>query len=118
MICIHDDEILSSVGRIWRGFEVDEEALALDVIAGVMSGSRNFLAEMHTVRYLRHGEVLQTRLAGREGWTEWETAGRRGLVERAEGKALELLANHEVPPLGEEQMAALREVIRATAAVS
>ena len=31
---------------------------------------------------------------------------------------LELLANHEVPPLGEEQMAALREVIRATAAVS
>jgi len=25
---------------------------------------------------------------------------------------------HEVPPLGEEQMAALREVIRATAAVS
>jgi trimethylamine--corrinoid protein Co-methyltransferase len=114
-----DDEILSSVGRICRGFEVDEEALALDVTAQVMSGgSRSFLAEMHTVRYLRRGEVLQARLAGREGWARWETAGRRGLVERAEEKASALLADHEVPPLGEEQVAALRAVIQATAAAN
>ncbi|UCC61748.1 MAG: trimethylamine methyltransferase family protein [Anaerolineae bacterium] len=110
---VMDDEILSSVGRIWRGFEVDEEALALDVMAEVMSGPRNFLAEMHTVRYLRRGEVLQTRLAGRDSWAEWEVSGRRGLVERAQEKALKLLADHEVPPPGEEQVAALREVIRA-----
>jgi trimethylamine--corrinoid protein Co-methyltransferase len=107
-----DDEILSSVGRIRRGFEVDEEALAVGVIAEVMDSTRNFLAEKHTVGYLRRGEVLQPRLAGRENWAEWEAAGRRGLVERAEEKALELLADHEVPPLGEEQEAALREVIR------
>jgi len=108
-----DDEILSSVGRIRRGFEVDEEALAVKVIAEVMDSSRNFLAEMHTVRYLRRGEVLQPRLAGRDNWAEWEAAGRRGLVERAEERALELLADHEVPPLSEEQQAGLREVIRA-----
>jgi len=113
-----DDEILSSVRRICRGFEVDEEALALDVTARVMSGSRSFLAEMHTVRYLRRGEVLQARLAGREGWARWEAAGRRGLVERAEEEALALLADHEVPPLGEEQVAAMRAVIQATAAAS
>jgi trimethylamine:corrinoid methyltransferase-like protein len=68
---------------------------------------------MHTVRYLRRGEVLQPRLAGRDNWAEWEAAGRRGLVERAEERALELLADHEVPPLSEEQQAGLREVIRA-----
>ena len=113
-----DDEILSSVGRICRGFEVDEEALALDVTAQVMSSSRSFLAEMHTVRYLRRGEVLQARLAGREGWARWETAGRRGLVERAEEKALTLLTDHEVLPLGEEQVVAMRAVIQATAAAS
>jgi trimethylamine--corrinoid protein Co-methyltransferase len=108
-----DDEILSSVGRIWRGFEVDKEALALDVMAEVMSGPRHFLAEMHTVRYMRRGEVLLTRLAGRDGWAEWEATGRRGLLERAQEKASELLADHEVPPPSEEQVAALREVIRA-----
>jgi hypothetical protein len=32
-------------------------------------------------------------------------------VERAEEKALELLADHEVPPLSEEQQAALRSVV-------
>jgi len=107
-----DDEILSSVGRIRRGFEVDGEALAVEVIGEVMGSSCNFLAEKHTVRYLRRGEVLQPRLAGRENWAEWEAAGRRGLLERAEEKALELLASHEAPPLSEEQQAALREVIR------
>jgi trimethylamine--corrinoid protein Co-methyltransferase len=108
-----DDEILSSIGRIRQGFEVDEEALAVGVIAEVMNSSRNFLAEMHTVRYLRRGEVLQPRLAGRDNWAEWEAAGRRGLVERAEQKALELLADHEIPPLSEEQQAELREMIQA-----
>ena len=77
-----------------------------------MDSSRNFLAEMHTVKYLRRGEVLQPRLAERAGWDEWEAAGRRGFVERAEEKALELLADHKVPPLGEQQEAALREVIQ------
>lgn len=108
-----DDEILSSVERIRRGFEVDQEALAAEVIAEVMDSSRNFLAEMHTVRYLRRGEVLQARLAGRENWAEWEAAARRGLVERAEERALELVASHEAPRLSEKQEAALREVIQA-----
>ena len=107
-----DDEILSSVGRIRRGFVVDEDALAVEVIAEVMDSSRNFLAEKHTVTYLRRGEVLQPRLAERAGWAEWEATGRRGLVERAEEKALELLADHEVPPLSEKQEAALREMTR------
>ena len=108
-----DDEILSGIGRIWRGFEVNEEALALDVIETAMGGARNFLAERHTVQYLRRGEVLRTKLAGRDSWAEWEKAGRQGIVERAEEKVLELLANHEVEPLSEEQEAALKEVIRA-----
>jgi trimethylamine--corrinoid protein Co-methyltransferase len=107
-----DDEILSSVGRIRRGFEVDDETLATDVIAEVMGGARNFLAEMHTVRYLRRGEVMQPKLAERAGWDEWEAAGRRELVERAEQEALALLASHEVSPLSEVQQAALRDVIR------
>jgi len=111
---IIDDEILSSVGRIRRGFEVDEKALAIDVIARIMDGSRNFLAEKHTVRYLRGGEVLRTKLAGRNSWAEWETTGRPEIVKRAEKKALELLADHKVEPLSEDQETALREVIRAT----
>ena len=94
---------------------MDEDALALDVIAEVMGQSRNFLREMHTVTYLRGGEVLQPRLARRDSYTEWVAADRPGLAEEADDKALKLLASHEVPPLTEEQQVALKEVVRAAA---
>ncbi len=107
-----DDEILTSIGRIVRGFEVNEESLALEVIARVIDGPRNFLAERHTVKYLRGGEMLQTRLAVRESWAECETRGRKGIVENAREKAEEILARHEVPPLDKHQQAAVEEIIQ------
>ncbi|MBM4464730.1 MAG: hypothetical protein FJ014_04060 [Chloroflexi bacterium] len=57
MVC--DNEIAAYVGG-W-GFVAE----AVEVIAAVMGGSRNFLDQRHTVRYLRAGEVLYTHLAER-----------------------------------------------------
>jgi len=101
MVC--DDDIAASVGRLQRGFAADEDALAVDVIAAVMDGPRNFLAQRHTRRYLRAGEVLYTRLGERRTWEEWDRTGREGLAERAQAEAERILAEHRVPPLTEEQ---------------
>jgi trimethylamine--corrinoid protein Co-methyltransferase len=106
-----DDEIAASVQRVRRGFAVNEDALAVGVIADVMEGSRNFLDQMHTVRYLRAGEVLYTRLAERREWDLWEGAGRRGMAERGQAEAERLLAEHEVPPLSQDQQRALDELM-------
>ncbi len=106
-----DDEIAATVQRLRRGFAVDEDALAVEVIARVMDSTRNFLEQRHTVRYLRAGEVLHTRLAERGSWEVWEQAGRRGLVERAEAEAERLLVEHQVPPLTEEQERALDGIL-------
>jgi len=100
---VTDDEIAASVGRLRRGFPADEDALAVDLIAAVMDGPGNFLGERHTVRYLRAGEVLCTRLAERSSWDEWEHAHRESMAGRAQAEAERLLAEHEVPPLAEEQ---------------
>jgi trimethylamine--corrinoid protein Co-methyltransferase len=108
-----DDEILDSVKRTLRGFEVNPDSLAVEVIAKAMDGARNFLAQRHTVKYMRSGEVMQTRLAGREGWAEWEASGHQGIVDRAALRAAELLASHEVPPLDRHQQAAMEAVIHA-----
>ncbi len=97
MVC--DNEIARSVRRLLRGFAVDEDALAVEVIAAVMDGSRNFLGQRHTVRYLRAGEILMSRLAERRPWEEWERTGREGLAERAQAEAERILAEHGVPPL-------------------
>jgi trimethylamine--corrinoid protein Co-methyltransferase len=111
MVC--DDEIAASVRRLRRGLAVDEEALGVQVVARVMDGSRNFLGQPHTARYLHSGEILLTRLAERRSWDEWNRDGRAGLVERAQADAERLLAHHEVPPLGAQEEKELADIWQA-----
>jgi trimethylamine--corrinoid protein Co-methyltransferase len=110
MVC--DDEIAASVRRLRRGFAADQDALAVEVIARVMDGSRNFLDQRHTVRYLRSGELLTTRLANRRAWAEWDREGRGGMADRAQAEAERLLAEHEVPPPTEDQELQLDEIMQ------
>lgn len=108
-----DNEIAAGVLRILRGFPVNEDALALPVIAAVMDGERNFLGQRHTVRYLRAGEVLQTRLAERSVWDEWERTGREDHAARAQAQAEKLLKKHEALPLTDDQERELERIMRA-----
>jgi trimethylamine--corrinoid protein Co-methyltransferase len=110
MVC--DDEIAASVRRVRRGFATDEDALAVEVIAAVMDGSRNFLDQHHTVRYLRAGEVMYTKLAERRAWDQWEASGRLNMAGRAQAEADRLLAEHDVPPLTDDQERELDEIMR------
>jgi trimethylamine--corrinoid protein Co-methyltransferase len=110
-----DNEIAAGVNRLCRGLTVDEDSLAVDVVREAMDGSRNFLDQMHTVRYLRAGEVMATPLADRRPWDEWDRAGRDDVVDRAQAMAERLLAAHQVPPLSEEQEQALDAIMEEAA---
>jgi len=72
----------------------------------------NFLDQRHTVRYLRAGEVLTTRLAERRTWDEWQRGGRETMADHAQAEAQRLLASHEVPPLSDDQERELDEIMR------
>ncbi len=111
MVC--DDEIARSVARLRRGFVVSDDALAVEVIANVMAGSRNFLAQKHTKTYLRNGEIFITELAERSTWEEWSRTGRQGMGEHAQAKAERLLAGHAVVPLSDDQEKELDRIMRA-----
>jgi trimethylamine--corrinoid protein Co-methyltransferase len=106
-----DNEITGSVRRILKGFEVNEDSLAVEAIATAMQGSHNFLGQKHTMRYLRSGEVLLTSLAERGTWENWEGHGRLGMGERAQAQAMSLLQSHEVPQLTEDQEHELDEIL-------
>jgi trimethylamine:corrinoid methyltransferase-like protein len=110
MVC--DNEIAAGVSRLRRGFAVNEDALAVEVIARAMAGSRNFFDQRHTVRYLRAGELLLPKLADRREWEEWDRDGREGMADRAQAEAERLLVEHEVPPLSKEQERELDEIMR------
>jgi trimethylamine--corrinoid protein Co-methyltransferase len=112
---VTDNDIFGEIMRICRGFTVDEESLAVDVIAHAMSTTRNFLGEKHTRKYLRSGEVWEGRLGVREiGWEMWNAAGSPTTIERADRLASDILAKHEIPPLPDEQLNALEEILHAS----
>ncbi len=96
-----DNEILGAIFRVLEGCRVDEDHLALEIIAQVVAGD-SFLVQPHTVKHLRSGEVWQTRLAMRHE-TVKALAGEptNAIVERAHHIAQQLLSEHTVPPLPE-----------------
>jgi trimethylamine--corrinoid protein Co-methyltransferase len=108
-----DDEIAGSVRRVQRGFNVDADSLAVEVITAAMEDSQDFISAPHTVKYLRSGELLLTKLAERRSWDAWEKSGREGMVIRAQTKAAKILAEHEVEPLSAAQEAELDAILRA-----
>jgi trimethylamine--corrinoid protein Co-methyltransferase len=108
-----DNDIYGMVQRVRRGFEVNEDSLAVDVIAHAMDSGRNFLKEQHSRRYLRAGEVWQGLLGVQESsWDTWQAAGAPTVLERAQAEAEKILASHEVPPLDDDQIRALDEIMR------
>ena len=94
-----DNEYAGSILRIRNGYQADEDALAVDVVAAVMSSTRNFLGQKHTMKALKSGEIYITKLAERGSWEGWEASGRVGMVERAQAAAERILREHQVPPL-------------------
>jgi trimethylamine--corrinoid protein Co-methyltransferase len=109
IIC--DNEIAGSVRRLTRGFEVSEDALAVEVVSAAMNGTRNFLGQKHTMRYLRSNEVFLTKLAERSSWESWEANQRSGMAERAQTEAMDILQKHEVPPLSDDQERTLDAIL-------
>ena len=107
-----DNDIFGMIQRVRRGFKVDEDSLAVEIIEHAMDTTRNFLREPHTRKYLRAGEVWSGRLGVQEiGWDMWSDAGSPTVMERAQAEAERILATHEVPPLADEQMRALEEIL-------
>ena len=106
-----DDELMAIARRWVRGITVDDETLAVDVLAEV--GPRgDFLTQEHTVRMLRAGELLDLELSEREGRrSTWEAAGKPTLESRAREKAQSILATHEVPPLPDDVLRELAVIV-------
>ncbi len=106
-----DNELTASVRRILKGFEINDDAMAVDIIAAAMQGSHNFLGQKHTMRYLRSGEVQLTTLAERGTWETWEANSRLGMAERAQAEAMRLIQTHEVPSLSDDQEKELDQIL-------
>lgn len=101
-----DDELIGAVRRILRGVQIDDDRLAVDVIAQVGPGG-HYLAEEHTLRYMR-SEFFYAPLASRGMRAQWEDAGAKDARTRARERARDLLASHRPEPIPADLDAAIR----------
>jgi trimethylamine--corrinoid protein Co-methyltransferase len=111
-----DNELAGSVVRLRRGLSADIEHLAVEIIGNAMNGTRNFLAQKHTIKHLRAGEMALTHLAERNSWDTWEEKlERRQMADHAVDEAERILREHTIPPLEPQQEQELDRILAAAA---
>jgi trimethylamine--corrinoid protein Co-methyltransferase len=103
-----ETEIYRIVKRMAGGIDVNDETLAVDVIARVGHGG-TYLSEKHTRRN-RPG-IWRPRVWDRTPYDAWLRDGRRGALARATDVADEILQTYEPAPLPADLAAELRAIV-------
>jgi trimethylamine--corrinoid protein Co-methyltransferase len=94
---IIDDEMCGMVKRIERGYEVNPDTLALDVIKEVGPGG-HFLDKDHTFDHFRT-EFYQPQLSNRDDFVSWQACGSPQSMQTANKKYKDILETYEAPEL-------------------
>jgi trimethylamine--corrinoid protein Co-methyltransferase len=102
------DELISYVKRLARGFEMNEDTLAFDLIRSVGPGG-HYLAEMHTIRHHRK-ELWRPRVANRENMDIWIEQGGKSYEQRLTEEAIKILDTHQVEPLAEDVASKINQI--------
>ena len=95
-----DDAIMGYVKRIVRGFPVNPETIAVDLVKAV-GPSGSYLAEEHTVKHFREELWLPGRAWTRETWGLWDAQGRTSMADRILEEVSHILATHKSEPMDE-----------------
>jgi len=93
---IIDDEWLNCINRLLTGFEVSQDALAMEIIKKVGIGG-SFLAEPHTLKNMRK-EIWYPRLFNRYDWGTWASKGHRDILKRSQENLDKLLKEYYPQP--------------------
>jgi len=108
------DEIISETRFLVEGLAVNETTLALDAIGRARPGG-GFLADDHTLDNWKWAQ-WRPALIDRNRYDRWVKRGSKDMFTRANERAREVLAEHEIPPLPEEAEGVIAEVLAERAA--
>lgn len=95
-----DHEIIDGIRRAIRGFEINENTLALDVMKSLGPGGF-YLAERHTRDNFRN-EHLLTKLADTQNYDLWKKSGSKNITQRANEEVRRILSQHHPTPLDKD----------------
>lgn len=106
-----DDDIYGRLSRLRDGMAVDEERLAMEVIAAV-GPNRHYLEEPHTVKHMR-AEFHHSTLASRQTSEVWLQQGGRDAAAAAHERVEAILKETPAPRLGPAEAAEIDVLVAA-----
>ncbi|MBW2448850.1 MAG: trimethylamine methyltransferase family protein [Deltaproteobacteria bacterium] len=106
-----DNEFAGMIKQTVRGFIVDDESLAVDVIKSV-GPSKDFLAQEHTLKHMRTHS--RPELIDRSGMEMWQASGATDSYQRALEKTRDILQHHQPDPLPDKVLADIRSIVTET----
>lgn len=84
------NEIIGMAKQVIRGFEIDDDALALDVVKQV-GPAGNFMAQDHTLKRFRN-DIWYPSLFNRDRFENWQADGLKDVLQRATERVAQLLS--------------------------
>ncbi len=102
------DELIGYTRHFIKDVEVNDETLALDVIDKI-GPDGNFMAAKHTRQHYK--DDWAPKLFERRNYETWQKDGSKSMRQRAQEKAIEILANHKPEPLAEDVVRKLDKIV-------
>ncbi len=104
-----DNEIAGQILRILKGFEVNKETLAAEIIKNTDHGG-HYLENEHTFKHFKDVAWFPL-LSDRQSREEWEAQGGKDAVNRAKDIARKLIEENRPKPLSDERMAEVDKIV-------
>ena len=106
-----DNEIFGDIFRMVSGTDISDDRLALDMIDKV-GPMGNYLAQPHTMKYLRSGEMRLSQLYDKRTGERVKTEGQRPLQDAARDAVRKMLKEHQPMPLDKDIENDLAKVVK------
>lgn len=104
------DEIVRMTRYFTAGMPVNETTLALDATDRVQPGG-GYLSDKHTLKNFRSAQWTP-RVIDRSYYDNWMEDGGKDMYARANKRARDILAEHQVPPLPEEAEKVINDILK------
>lgn len=111
-VLVIDNEAIRFIKRICAPIAIDEDAIGIDVLMRGMRESGTLMAEEHTLRYLKQGEMMDCGLDQWDSLQKWEQDGRPDLFDKAHEKVEAILAGPSLAPFDHHVEEAIAEAKR------
>jgi trimethylamine--corrinoid protein Co-methyltransferase len=113
MICstaqlVLGNEAIGMTRKFMEGIVVNKDTIARQVIEDIGPGG-HYLAHKHTLKHCRSA-VWQSKLLAREPYVKWQAKGEKDMEERIQERLVDILDNHQVPPLPDDVLKRIQEI--------